>query len=115
MNFNKNENHEKTDKKIYEFLKNNCFSVKHKGTLYLKYAFGLLGTDESLILNLKKNVYMEIGEYYTTGYDSVERDISFAIKKAFKKSREEKTDSCFSCFKSAPTNGEFIKTFYDSF
>lgn len=92
-----------------DFLHSWCFSEKLKGSLYLKYAFYFLSMDENALLNIKKNIYMEIGKHFSTGDDSVERNIAFAIKKAYVKAKESNSPTAFLGMDKLPTNSEFIK------
>lgn len=80
-----------------------------KGYHYIKQALYIGLSDELAFTCIRKNIYMTIGEQFQSGEESVERDMAFAIRKAFKIKENTELRTLFPTNK-IPTNGKFLCT-----
>lgn len=87
------------------------FSPSLKGYFYLKQAVCFEHLHTSDYSDIKKDVYQSISEACQASICSIERSITFAIRKAYTQKPEE-FYNLFPCLKKAPTNANFLKTFY---
>lgn len=87
------------------------FSPSLKGYFYLKQAvyFEHLHTGEHP--DVKKDVYQSISETSLASICSIERSITFAIRKAYAQ-KPQAFEALFPLLKKAPSNANFLKTFY---
>lgn len=80
-----------------------------KGYHYIKQALYIGLSDELAFTCIRKNIYMTIGEKFQSCEESVERDMAFAIRKAFKAKENTELRMLFPS-NEIPTNGKFLCT-----
>ena len=96
----------KLDKALMEFH----FSPSLRGYHYLKQAFYYELQNTRQISAVKKDIYEAVSNCYCTSIYSVERGITFSIRKAYQKD-PQKFQEIFSVQHKAPSNMQFLKTF----
>lgn len=87
------------------------FSPSLKGYCYLKQALYYEHLNAHEISAVKKDIYESVSNCYNTSVYSVERGITFAIRKAYQ-SNASAFCELFRCPQKAPSNMSFLKTFY---
>ena len=97
----------KLDKALIEFH----FSPSLKGYHYLKQAFYYESLNSRQISQVKKDIYEAVSQCYNTSLFSVERGITFSIRKAYEKNAEH-FHRIFPSSHRPPSNMQFLKTFY---
>ncbi len=96
----------KLDKALMDFQ----FSPSLRGYHYLKQAFYYEFLNTRQISAVKKDIYEAVSNCYGTSIYSVERGITFSIRKAYQKN-PEKFQQIFTTQTKAPSNMQFLKTF----
>ena len=97
----------KLDKALMEFH----FSPSLRGYHYLKQAFYYETQNARQISAVKKDIYEAVSNCYCTSIYSVERGITFSIRKAYGKA-PEKFREIFTAQTKPPSNMQFLKTFF---
>lgn len=87
------------------------FSPSLKGYTYIKQAFYYQHLNAHLLSAVKKDIYESVSLCYDTTIYSVERGISFAIRKAYQKNAPA-FEKVFPNPHKPPSNMNFLKTFY---
>ena len=85
---------------------------KYRGYAYLLYIFKMTTEHPEYIYQLSKTVYPLVMENFKIGKTSVERNIRFAIKRAWESGDKDELDRWFGKRRDGwpPTNAEFIST-----
>ena len=87
------------------------FSPSLRGYHYLKQAFYYEHLNSRQISAVKKDIYEAVSQCYETSIYSVERGISFSIRKAYEKNPTN-FQEMFSSLEKPPSNMQFLKRFY---
>lgn len=88
-----------------------AFTPSLNGYCYLKQAFYYQHLNRNRLSAVKKDIYEAVSQCFSTSVHSVERSITFAIRKAYSENPMP-FQALFPAKKNPPSNMAFLKTFF---